>query len=242
MKQVKRMKCDTNPNSCLNCAVWKAKCQTTDLTTGITTSRGEITRVKEDLKQFELQMKELEEENLDLNNQLDDFEKIMGQMNHSQYAQVGHQRLHSSHSRNPRVTLLGRACADDTTSFPREFPSPVPISVPDYHVSNKNHPSKGKVLPHNNSTCLRRLHRTNPLHPSHSASRQVPRRSSKGVSDLRRQLSRLQREVGDSNPVYDDLFWEMAVRQVLESESGIVNGLVEGQDAWIMNDDVRALG
>ena len=77
--QVKRMKCDSNPKTCLNCRIYKHKCKTTDLTTGITSTRGEITEVKQDLEMYERDMEELEMENESLRDEVESLRGILGQ-------------------------------------------------------------------------------------------------------------------------------------------------------------------
>ncbi|RJE18436.1 hypothetical protein PHISCL_09232, partial [Aspergillus sclerotialis] len=77
--KVKRMKCDSNPKTCLNCRIYHHKCKTTDLTTGITSTRGEITEVKQDLKIYEREIEELEMENDALKDEVESLRAILGQ-------------------------------------------------------------------------------------------------------------------------------------------------------------------
>lgn len=203
------MKCDTQPESCLNCRIWRQKCNTTDLTTGITTTRGEIQRVKEDLKYYETQVQELEEENDELNSQLEEYEKMMAHMDHPQYTQVGCRKplLFPEHPRVP--------CSSPV-------PAHAPVPGANFHgVSNEN-VVKGQTLPHNHPAHVLGLPRRNPVRPPLSARRLVPRGLPKGVSGRRHKLKarRRRRRVSGPDPVGGDLFWELAAREVMGLDPG----------------------
>lgn len=191
------MKCDSDPMGCTICQVYGKECKVTDLTTGQTTTRGEIHRVKEDLERSRQQIRLMGNRICDLLAEIERYKERIRETGCPKDAQVC-QQFHfppplnmtlgiEDHAPGRRL-LRGYDCND-----PRAPPAPpAPPVYPSFLYPS---PALGvclnqlQVLPHRNPTPLLDLPRPNAVPPPLSAIPVPPVSLSRRLPDHRQQLS-----------------------------------------------------
>lgn len=186
--QVKRMKCDARPECCTNCLLHKKKCNVTDLTTGITTTRGEVQHVKEELLRSRSTIKSLRNEISNLNGEIEHLRSYIKDVTDVENTKV-------------RRSRFGQGAARDYATRPARVSVPATVSAPstpypsrglrhDGHVSNAN---IQQALPYNYPPALLDLSRYDPVSAPLEAAQGSSEAETKGLPDYGQQLNEFEK-------------------------------------------------